>query len=70
MSTSLTVTRIGHAVVASHEHYDHCDLDALAPAGFDPACEDASGNCLKAWKLRSRCGKGRRRLSLEDGDGY
>jgi L-ascorbate metabolism protein UlaG (beta-lactamase superfamily) len=24
------------AVVVSHEHYDHCDLDALAAAGFDP----------------------------------
>jgi L-ascorbate metabolism protein UlaG (beta-lactamase superfamily) len=24
------------AVVVSHEHYDHCDLDALTAAGFDP----------------------------------
>jgi L-ascorbate metabolism protein UlaG (beta-lactamase superfamily) len=23
------------AVVVSHEHYDHCDLDALVAAGFD-----------------------------------
>jgi L-ascorbate metabolism protein UlaG (beta-lactamase superfamily) len=23
------------AVVVSHEHYDHCDLEALAGAGFD-----------------------------------
>ncbi|MEU4116436.1 MBL fold metallo-hydrolase [Kitasatospora sp. NPDC028055] len=25
------------ALVVSHEHYDHCDLDALVNAGFDPA---------------------------------
>lgn len=25
------------AVVVSHEHYDHCDLDALVAAGFDLA---------------------------------
>jgi L-ascorbate metabolism protein UlaG (beta-lactamase superfamily) len=24
------------AVVVSHEHYDHCDLDALIAGGFDP----------------------------------
>ena len=32
-----TVESLGRldAVVVSHEHYDHCDLDALAGAGFD-----------------------------------
>ena len=34
-STAQTLGRID-AVVVSHEHYDHCDLDALAGAGFDP----------------------------------
>jgi len=34
---ALGVTDLGRidAVVVSHEHYDHCDLDALAGAGFD-----------------------------------
>jgi L-ascorbate metabolism protein UlaG (beta-lactamase superfamily) len=32
-----TVESLGRidAVVVSHEHYDHCDLDALVAAGFD-----------------------------------
>lgn len=32
-----TVQALGRvdAVVVSHEHYDHCDLDALVDAGFD-----------------------------------
>ncbi|MEV6877356.1 MBL fold metallo-hydrolase [Amycolatopsis sp. NPDC051128] len=32
-----TVEALGHldAVVITHEHYDHCDLDALVEAGFD-----------------------------------
>jgi L-ascorbate metabolism protein UlaG (beta-lactamase superfamily) len=32
-----TVESLGHldAVVVSHEHYDHCDLDALVAGGFD-----------------------------------
>jgi L-ascorbate metabolism protein UlaG (beta-lactamase superfamily) len=32
------VERLGRidAVVVSHEHYDHCDLDALTGGGFDP----------------------------------
>ena len=32
-----TVESLGRvdAVVVSHEHYDHCDLDALVTAGFD-----------------------------------
>ncbi|MFJ4649899.1 MBL fold metallo-hydrolase [Nocardia sp. NPDC088792] len=34
---SSTVQSLGHidAVVVSHEHYDHCDLDALVDGGFD-----------------------------------
>jgi len=34
-----TVEALGRidAVVVSHEHYDHCDLDALAAGGFDLA---------------------------------
>src|SRR5215510_7608254 len=32
-----TVATLGRvdAVVVSHEHYDHCDLDALVDGGFD-----------------------------------
>src|SRR5262249_58964646 len=33
-STVETLGRID-AVVVSHEHYDHCDLDALVDGGFD-----------------------------------
>jgi L-ascorbate metabolism protein UlaG (beta-lactamase superfamily) len=33
-ATVQTLGRID-AVVVSHEHYDHCDLDALTAAGFD-----------------------------------
>jgi L-ascorbate metabolism protein UlaG (beta-lactamase superfamily) len=34
-----TVATLGHAdaLVISHEHYDHCDLDALVTGGFDLA---------------------------------
>lgn len=34
-----TVATLGHAdaLVISHEHYDHCDLDALVAGGFDLA---------------------------------
>ena len=34
---ALTVAALGRidAVVVSHEHYDHCDLDALVGGGFD-----------------------------------
>lgn len=34
---SSTVGSLGHidAVVVSHEHYDHCDLDALVAGGFN-----------------------------------
>jgi L-ascorbate metabolism protein UlaG (beta-lactamase superfamily) len=35
VTSSVTdLSRIG-AVVVSHEHYDHCDLDALVAGGFD-----------------------------------
>ncbi|MGK3209243.1 MBL fold metallo-hydrolase [Amycolatopsis sp. MEPSY49] len=35
---ALPVTSLGRldAIVITHEHYDHCDLDALAGAGFSP----------------------------------
>ncbi len=34
---ALDVASLGHidALVISHEHYDHCDLDALVAGGFD-----------------------------------
>ncbi|RMI32092.1 MBL fold metallo-hydrolase [Nocardia stercoris] len=35
--TAAGIETLGHvdALVISHEHYDHCDLDALVAAGFD-----------------------------------
>lgn len=35
---ALTASELGHldAVVITHEHYDHCDLDALVAAGVGP----------------------------------
>ncbi len=35
---ALPVTSLGRldAIVITHEHYDHCDLDALVGAGFSP----------------------------------
>jgi L-ascorbate metabolism protein UlaG (beta-lactamase superfamily) len=51
------------AVVVNHEHYDHCDLDALAVEGFDmgvPLIGPAPSRPSRGTKGSAMCASSRR----------